>query len=689
VFNLTFQGQFVVTLPVLILMVVLLINYRNITKSKKNILNFMAWILRFGVILITLFLLADPYLHFTRTREALPDISVFIDSSSSMKYNTGDLTHSLDQTLKTMLDWFRDRSDKLSVFEFNSAIYPADDVNEIEYTHPLTDFSTIPAVINTTGSKINFIITDGIATSGPDPSTLKLRPNQTLHVIAAENTTPWKDISIEKIDYPATVIQGDTVVVTSVIRAKSTEEIRTELRIQDKEGEIMAHQMVVVEAGDGMTEISVPVVVRQGQVPDLVTVIPVNGEQDILNNNFSLQLNVLSDNEHILLVTGALSPNTTLIKEILTSLPRSEIDHYFRLGGSIWNKPTTGALSYSPKLIILDNFPVLNDDRSIFNDLMKNAKAQGTPVVFLEGANSGLQTTSLIGQLAKLRAEKARIKTLLAISTTRAGGQYFRMQSGENFPPASIIHQWQSDQNHTNLLTYSDGSPAMMKIEMPFPFYGVLIPELSKLNFKLTRTSSPDLLKKGLKNIFQSSMYSEDDLVFGRLEKRSYNLGEIVNVKGEYHDEYLEKPDRMTFLVMTESGELVQEIPAVFDVDSKVFKGSFLADKSGSLQVVTHSVWNNGNEVTSSPQYFVVQDVVVEDRNLQANRKALLMLSSKNDGEFYSLNDIDKMVQSLIIVPEKKTESYRLSTVSTHRWWWTIIILLSVEWFIRKRIGLL
>ena len=236
---------------------------------------------------------------------------------------------------------------------------------------------------------------------------------------------------------------------------------------------------------------------------------------------------------------------------------------------------------------------------------------------------------------------------------------------------------------------YTDGSAAISKVELPFTFFGVFIPELSKLNFKLGQTNSPDLLRDGLKNIFLSSIYSGSDLITSQMDKLSYDLGEIVNVKGIYNDDYVSKPDRMNFQIQTETGEVVQEIPAVFDVDSQEFKGNFFVNKSGSMQVTTKSVWDNGNEFTSTPLEFVVQDVVVEDRDLQMNRNSLLELSLNNRGEFFTLDDLEKVYNSLEFVPEKNIESYRLSTISTHKWWWVIIILLSVEWIIRKRIGLL
>jgi len=689
VFNLTIQGQIFILVPVIIAFIVLMINYRKITKSKKSYLNLFAWVLRLCVVIMTIFILADPYLHFTRTKEKLPGASLFIDTSSSMAYNTSDLSEHVSQRVDELIDWIRDRSDHLSLFEFNSSVNPIQQVEDIQYEHSLTDFSEIPSAVNSVGSKINFIITDGIATAGPDPSSIKLRANQTMHVIAAENKASWKDISIEKMDYPVTVIQGDTVTITTIIRVQTIEDIRTDLQVHDQSGKILSTLPVIAEAGDGISEITFKVAVHQNQIPELISITPVDGEENILNNKYSIHLNVLSESEHILLVTGALSPNTSLIKEILNSVPRSDVGHFFRIGGPTWNQPVNTFLTEQPKLIVLDNFPVLNEDRNLFDRLIRSAGENGIPIIFFEGANSGLLTSTLVSQLSKIRVEPVRIISPLSISITDFGERYFDRLHADNLSPTSTIHQWKTDQLHTDLLVYTDGSAAISKVELPFTFFGVFIPELSKLNFKLGQTNSPDLLRDGLKNIFLSSIYSGSDLITSQMDKLSYDLGEIVNVKGIYNDDYVSKPDRMNFQIQTETGEVVQEIPAVFDVDSQEFKGNFFVNKSGSMQVTTKSVWDNGNEFTSTPLEFVVQDVVVEDRDLQMNRNSLLELSLNNRGEFFTLDDLEKVYNSLEFVPEKNIESYRLSTISTHKWWWVIIILLSVEWIIRKRIGLL
>ncbi|MFQ6610733.1 MAG: hypothetical protein ACE5D7_08040, partial [Fidelibacterota bacterium] len=450
-FDLTIQGKLFVIVPVILIFVGLLFNYRKITRSRKNKLYSIAWILRLLVILITIFILADPFFHFTNTYEKKPDVSIFIDTSSSMAHNTEDLVPSVSEKLNELASWIDPKTDKLSIFEFNSSITPITNVNNIHFDHSLTDFSQIPGMIKSSGTAISFLITDGIATSGPDPSAIKLNSSQTIHVIAAENKTALKELSIDKTEYPQTAIEGDTITVKAVIGIQSTEDIRTEVQILDKSGNTIANIPVEATPGEGIREISLPVAIQNNQIPDIVSIITVPGEKNTLNNTFKLNLNILSENEHILFVTGALSPNTSMIKEISSSVPRAVVDHFFRLGGTTWNRPNNEFLSMKPKLIVLDNFPVMNEDRALYNGLIQYAKSNGIPIVFFEGANSDLLTSSLIGQTANLQAEPVQITSPQTISLTNPGKRYFDRYLTESLPPVKTINQWKSNSLHTDL----------------------------------------------------------------------------------------------------------------------------------------------------------------------------------------------------------------------------------------------
>ena len=71
------------------------------------------------------------------------------------------------------------------------------------------------------------------------------------------------------------------------------------------------------------------------------------------------------------------------------------------------------------------------------------------------------------------------------------------------------------------------------------------------------------------------------------------------------------------------------------------------------------------------------------------NKKELENLAWENGGTYADPNHLDVVLSSVNSRPKSQLKEYKFSALSTQRYWWILIILLSVEWFLRKREGLL
>jgi hypothetical protein len=47
------------------------------------------------------------------------------------------------------------------------------------------------------------------------------------------------------------------------------------------------------------------------------------------------------------------------------------------------------------------------------------------------------------------------------------------------------------------------------------------------------------------------------------------------------------------------------------------------------------------------------------------------------------------MFSNIEITPIQYLRNYQISGLSTQNYWWVLIVLLSSEWFLRKKLGLL
>jgi hypothetical protein len=80
---------------------------------------------------------------------------------------------------------------------------------------------------------------------------------------------------------------------------------------------------------------------------------------------------------------------------------------------------------------------------------------------------------------------------------------------------------------------------------------------------------------------------------------------------------------------------------------------------------------------------------LIEEDNLFENKNDLQRLAWKNEGTYSDPNHLEVVLSALKSHPKSQLKEYKFSALSTQRYWWVLILLLSIEWFLRKREGLL
>ncbi|MEN9839573.1 MAG: hypothetical protein RL177_1052 [Bacteroidota bacterium] len=159
--------------------------------------------LRFVSLAILAYVLTDPIHTFFRTESIKPSWVVLVDDSQSMESSTARVKEALtalesaDTSAVSLV--FRSFSDEIR--EVTSESYTADRSG--------TDLHR--ALSESADAYI--LITDGIATTGRDPLALAERTAAPVHVLAAGDTLKLKDIALLDADFPETAIVGSELAV--------------------------------------------------------------------------------------------------------------------------------------------------------------------------------------------------------------------------------------------------------------------------------------------------------------------------------------------------------------------------------------------------------------------------------------------------------------------------------------------
>ena len=79
----------------------------------------------------------------------------------------------------------------------------------------------------------------------------------------------------------------------------------------------------------------------------------------------------------------------------------------------------------------------------------------------------------------------------------------------------------------------------------------------------------------------------------------------------------------------------------------------------------------------------------MEEDNLSLNEQGLLSMSSSTDGAYCPVDSLHSIYKAIDTNLKQVDKIHKISAINSQNYWWIIIILLCVEWYMRKKRGLL
>ena len=213
-------------------------------------------------------------------------------------------------------------------------------------------------------------------------------------------------------------------------------------------------------------------------------------------------------------------------------------------------------------------------------------------------------------------------------------------------------------------------------------------PDMSSLHYKLQGSNQSKLLGDMWNIMFGWLMKTGGNKeFFFRTDKNSYQQGEAILLTG--------KPTLSTTKVMNDGivnlfsdGNKISVKPLSFDLESKEYKSRFWASQSGQIEYTVEINQSEESYVIGRGS-FDVEESQIELNHVFLNDSPLKIISQKTDGEFRYWENRNSLVD--LISPKTKSESYVQRAVLHENIWImvSILILLTSEWILRRRVGLM
>jgi len=633
--------------------------------------------LRSITVTILLILLINPWLDFKKKEQIPQNIDVIFDLSESMLVHFNKMGTSSENITNDIRTYIDINQVDMNYYRLGEKIKQLDNILSAD---AVTDFTNLPDFIGYENPNQVILITDGKATVGRELNSLKLPGNLPIHIIGVGPAEAEDDLAIDRIIIPARSNKLDTVKLIVKISAQIQNNITTQLQINNENGDKIFNKPLSFKSGIQNNEIEITIPAMDFNRVNTASLFPIAGESQIDNNQYSFRVNVQAEIDKILLISGALSPNSSSIKSILNSLDGVEVSHHFRFDNIKWNENPDGSLSRNPKMIVLDDFPTGKNDRSLFEELVKSSHSQQIPIVYLEGPNSNLTTGEIIrSQFPFFIPIAIEPSVLTSLSDEYSSGIYSGIDLSL-FPPQARTVKWTMEEN--DLVNFTDGSFMIAKKNN---VYMVALPDITENHLKTQINFSSSIFNL-IKKLFLHAFHGNKGLLSLHIDGSSFNKGELINAK-LFPVENLGLSNITIKTIQsnldTITTDCVQEFPETY------YNCKIALQSPGEYLLSGEANLPDGQKIVSNEASIIVQGINIELKELIQEQKILIQVAHNSGGIYMPIESLDSMFSNIEITPIQLMKNYQISGLSTQDYWWLLIGLLSIEWFLRKKLGLL
>jgi len=690
--------QFFFTYPVWFFLVCLILAggvtaFLYYLNRKEDFSPAVLWVLsgaRFLALAHICFLLMAPLLKMNFVNSQDPVILVFHDNSQSvvignnpeakkaeLKNEHNLLANRLTEKFNTVFYTFGNRIQRTDSLGFDDNIT---DISEI--------FNEIDAVYSNRNIGAVIIASDGIYNRGQNPVFKAARLPYPVYTLALGDTIPRKDLIISRINHNRVTYLNNFFPVEVSIEAHQAARSQSRLRVTHQ-GQTIHDQIISITSNTFYQTIPLELEATEtGMKRYRVELTPVEGEISIENNVTEFFIEVIDSRQKVLIIAAAPHPDVGAIKEAL--------DQNINFEATV-----ALASDFKGNIAEFDVFVwhQLPSHSFAADNLITQATRLGKPQLFVLGALSNLAAFN-------------RLQTGIQVNIRTQGYTDSRVEVN----PAFTLFRFESG--------VIDLLPLLPPLQTPFAAYslsaGVQI--LAHQRIGSVTTDSP-LIAFVQTPERKTGFIAGEGIWRWRLSNYSRNTNhDAFNDLISKMIQYLTVVDDKNFFRVMGPGFVYENQPAIFDAE--LYNPSYELINTPEVSVTVVNDQNTafdytmkrtanayrlnagvfpvgeyhytakttlGNETFTASGIFTVAPINIEGINTVANHQLLFQLAANSGGEMFYQGQGDELVHALLNRDDIKPvlyDQYRYQDLINLKWlFFAILLLLTIEWFLRKYLG--
>ncbi|QKJ28659.1 VWA domain-containing protein [Mucilaginibacter mali] len=660
--------------------------YRNPVNTSATVRNILAALRGLAVFIIA-FLLVSPLVRSVSYQPQKPLVLIAQDNSESVKlfkspgFDAQKFAADLAALKNTLGDGYDVRE-----YNFDATLH---DGLTNTYSGKQTDISAALHQLNDrfVNQNIGAVVmaTDGLYNRGADPQYEAKDIRTNIYTIALGDTIPRRDLLIANVNYNKTAFLGNDFEIEVLTAAYQANGESIRLSVAQDGRSVLSQQIAVTN--DAFRK-AVPIKLSadaKGIHKFTISIAPVRNEVSVQNNTETIYVEVLDARQKILLLYNSPHPDITVIKQAIESNKNYEL--------KTTRAAEAGAINWNDYSLVMLYQPA--------EGMAALAAKSRVPVWYMVGAQTDLNALNQVQKIVQIGANRQEMQEVFALQS--AGFSLFTLsdstlQKLAKFPPLLAPYgNYSSPANGTPLLKQKIGT-----VPTPYPLLsfgdesgrreavmtaeGIWRWQLSEYQTYGSHHAVEELFTQCVQYLTANAGQQRFRVYPA---KNVFDEGENILLNAELYNDAL---------------ELVNTPDVRIDIKNEANKSySFLFSRNGqsyqldagTLPAGEYSYTAGvklGEKSMSAHGQFTVKALNQEARQSTANHQLLYAMAKQSGGEMLQPSQINRLADLLRKNETIKTVEYEdkhYTDLIDLKWVFVLILLLiSTEWFMRKREGI-
>jgi hypothetical protein len=722
------EGElWLLVLAILLAVAITLFTYKNTIPAISNSQKSIFVVLRSVGLVALIFMLFEPSLNKSFSEKIQPRTAYFIDNSISV-----GLENHLDSNnseIKNMISELNiaNNLENADVYFFDNETILQNNFNldSLKFNGTNTNISSAVEKLNIYSPDDNLsaavIISDGNFNSGANPIYAAQMQTIPIFTLGIGDTNKRKDLVLNKILTNDVLYKNNSTPIVATVKSTGINSDSIKITLSE-DGKEIASRFINFKKSENLEitkKIIFDYVPEKAGVKKLkIAIENIDGEFTHKNNSASTYLKVLENKRNIAIFSGSPSHDLSFISQYWKDKKEIDLKKFIQKNGpEFYNIPTNEDLANS-ELIILCGFPNSNSPVSLVKLIAKEAK-NGKPILFISSFDIDYKKLKILEPVlpfSVISHSKKEFKTNIFVDEKDISHPILRLTGSEsdlgnwnNLPPmfksevfvspkigAKTLARLQMNNSSVIDEPMILAKSSLNQKSVAILFYGLSRMKLlaqgeKEFHNKNNLQNQNDVFTLFMDNLFTwLSVQNNKEKLVVESDKKIYSSGEKIEIRAKLLDESFRPLSGASIKVSIKSGEETRQI-ILSEVGQGLYQSFINAQKEGEYSLSANANFQ-GKSHASANNRFAVGVSEVEYLQTRLNNKLLEKISSISSGKFYFSSDVNLLAKDLDIsnFKEKIVQQQKKYTLWDNEYLLVLALLMfSVEWYLRKKAGLL